>query len=140
MKQLFFLLMIALLVSCNNTGNKQTGEKEVPLEEQPPAIEMTEITYRVEGMTCEGCENAVGKSVESLEGIASVESSHEEGWTRVMFNPDKTNPDDIRRRIGDAGYTVVGLEEDESGAPPKEGSGEVESGEEGSGEETPASE
>ena len=132
--------MIALLVSCNNTGNKQTGEKEVPLEEQPPAIEMTEITYRVEGMTCEGCENAVGKSVESLEGIASVESSHEEGWTRVMFNPDKTNPDDIRRRIGDAGYTVVGLEEDESGAPPKEGSGEVESGEEGSGEETPASE
>jgi len=130
MKQLFFLLMIALLVSCNNTGNKQAVEKEAPMEEQPPAMEMTEITYRVEGMTCEGCENAVGKSVESLEGITSVESSHEEGWTRVMFNPDKTNPDDIRRRIGDAGYTVLGLEEDESDAPAKEESGKEESGEE----------
>jgi copper chaperone len=66
------------------------------------------VTLEVEGMTCDGCENAIKAGVESLEGIAEVESSHEEAWTRVKYDKNATSVEDISAKITDTGYEVRG--------------------------------
>ena len=67
-----------------------------------------EVTLNVEGMTCEGCENAVKAGVESLPGIESVESSHEEAWTKVRFDKSLTSMEEVSAKITDTGYEVKG--------------------------------
>lgn len=104
MKKLIFLLMASmLLVACNNTA-KQAEESA----EENLSAEWVEVTLNVEGMTCDGCENAIKAGVETLEGIATVESSHEEGWTKVKYDKSTTSVQDIEAKITDTGYTVKG--------------------------------
>ena len=67
-----------------------------------------EVTLNVEGMTCEGCENSVKAGVESLEGISTVESSFEEGWTKVKYDKSTTTIAEIEGKITDTGYEVKG--------------------------------
>ena len=84
MKKFMLVLMAALLmVGCNNTTKKSEAEAS---DVESPAAEWVEVTLNVEGMTCDGCENAIKAGVEALEGIASVESSHEEAWTKVKYD------------------------------------------------------
>ncbi len=100
------LLAASLLtVACNSAGNK-TDEKAADTESL--AAEWVEVTLDVEGMTCDGCENTIKMGVESLEGIASVESSHEEGWTKVKYDKSTTSLEEIEGKITDTGYTVKG--------------------------------
>jgi len=104
MKKLIFLLMASmLLVACNNTPKQAEESAEDNL-----SAEWVEVTLNVEGMTCEGCENAIKAGVENLEGIASVESSFEEGWTKVKYDKSTTSVEDIEAKITDTGYTVKG--------------------------------
>ena len=104
MKKLIFLLMASMfLVACNNAP-KQADESAA----DNLSAEWVEVTLNVEGMTCDGCENAIKAGVETLEGIATVESSHEEGWTKVKFDKSTTSVEDIEAKITDTGYTVKG--------------------------------
>jgi copper chaperone len=108
MKKLMTLFTaVTLLVGCNS--NKATQERES--ETQAAAAEWVEVTLNVDGMTCDGCENAIKAGVENLEGIASVESSHEEGWTTVEYDANQTSVEEIEGKITETGYTVVGEKE-----------------------------
>ncbi len=92
------------LVACNSTP--KTGENK---EQEPSAqAEWVVVTLNVNGMTCDGCENAIKAGVENLEGIAEVESSHEESWTRVKFDKNVTSLEEISKKITDTGYEVAG--------------------------------
>ncbi len=104
-KILIVLAAIALLVACNS--NSKTANEETT-ETPAMAAEWVEVVLNVDGMTCDGCENAIKGGVESLEGIASVESSHEEGWTKVKYDKNLTSVDDIQGKISDTGYVVEG--------------------------------
>lgn len=119
MKYLTILFAAALwLVSCN-TGPKTDGTngsaQEQPADtgsaqEQPAAAaEWVEVVLDVEGMTCDGCENAIKAGVGSLEGIQMVESSHEEGWTRVKYDSNRTSQQEIEGKITETGYEVKGV-------------------------------
>jgi copper chaperone len=100
------LLAASLLtVACNSAGNK-TDEKAADTESL--AADWVEVTLNVEGMTCDGCEETIKMGVETLEGIASVESSHEEGWTKVKYDKSTTSLEEIEGKITDTGYTVKG--------------------------------
>jgi len=102
---MMLLVAVALLAGCNTSGEK----KEQPATgQQNAANEWVEVTIDVGGMTCDGCEKAIQASVEKLDGIASVESSHEEGWTRVKYDKSQTSVEDIEGKITDTGYTVKG--------------------------------
>lgn len=106
MKKIMMLLLAAvLLAACNNTGKKSD---EAVVEEPAAVTEWVEVTLDVQGMTCEGCENAIKAGVESLDGIASVESSHEEGWTRIKYDKAVTSVEAIESKITDTGYEVKG--------------------------------
>lgn len=90
-----------LLAGCGNAGKKADETEAV-------AADWVEVTLNVEGMTCEGCENAIKAGVETLDGIAGVESSFEEGWTRVKYDQNSTSVEAIEGKITDTGYTVKG--------------------------------
>jgi len=104
-KVMMFLLASMLLIGCNSTDKKTN---EAATVEDGPGTEWVEVTLNVEGMTCEGCENSVNAGVESLDGIATVESSHEEGWTKVKYDKALTSVEDIEGKITDTGYKVKG--------------------------------
>jgi copper chaperone len=104
MKKILLLLLAAILIG--GCSNKPKAEVETTTEAPETAIEWTVVKLDVEGMTCEGCENAIKAGVESLEGIAGVESSFEEGWTEVKYDASSTSVDDIKGKITDTGYTV----------------------------------
>ena len=106
MKKIMMLLLAAVLLAACNSSTKKT--EEAATDQEVTVAEMVEVTLNVEGMTCEGCENAVKAGVESLDGIASVESSHEEGWTRVKFDKAATSVEAIEGKITDTGYEVKG--------------------------------
>lgn len=100
MRKLLMVLFAAILLAgCGNTGKKADETEAV-------AADWVEVTLNVEGMTCEGCENAIKAGVESLDGIAVVESSFEEGWTRVKYDQNTTSVEAIEGKITDTGYTV----------------------------------
>lgn len=102
---MMLLFAAVLLAACNSTAKKTD---EAVLDEPAAATEWVEVTLNVGGMTCEGCENAIKAGVESLDGIASVESSFEEGWTKVKFDKAATSVDAIEGKITDTGYEVQG--------------------------------
>lgn len=104
-KILIVLFAAALLAGCNNAGDKKD---QTTSDQQVSAADWVEVTINVDGMTCDGCEKAIKAGVESLDGIASVESSHEEGWTKVKYDKSLTNVEAIEGKITDTGYTVKG--------------------------------
>ena len=106
MKEIMMLLLTAALLTACNTSNKNTDDANAEVEAS--AAEWVEVTLNVEGMTCDCCENSIKSGVESLEGIAAVESSHEEGWTKVKYDKSLTSPKDIEAKITDTGYSVKG--------------------------------
>lgn len=109
MKKLFLFVTAVLIFAACGTATKKNNDAA---EKENMSVEnLVEVTYNVEGMTCEGCENAIMKSVESLEGIASVTSSFEEGWTKVSYEKGAATPEDIETKIADAGYVVKGIKE-----------------------------
>lgn len=101
------LTIMILMVSCG--GNK--AKEEAASDVSATAADWVEVVINVDGMTCTGCENAIKANVENLDGIASVESSFEEGWTKVKYDPDQTSVEQIEGKITETGYTVVGEKE-----------------------------
>lgn len=103
MRRIMIMLMAALLLAACNTAQKteDTADKNL-------SAEWVEVTLNVEGMTCEGCENAIKAGVEALDGIATVESSFEEAWTKVKYDKNATSIEDIEAKITDTGYAVKG--------------------------------
>lgn len=72
-------------------------------------------TFKVEGMTCGGCEAGVKAKVKKLAGVESVEASYKEGTARVVYDPAKITPQQIIAAIEQLGYKAE-LQETETQA------------------------
>jgi copper chaperone CopZ len=106
MKKILMLLLAALLLAaCNSKTEKNDTAAS---DQEAMAAEWVEVTLNVEGMTCDGCENAIKAGVETLDGIAAVESSHEEAWTKVKYDKNATSLEEIQTKITETGYEVKG--------------------------------
>jgi copper chaperone CopZ len=69
---------------------------------------MTEILQlTVNGMTCGGCETAVKRTLQQLDGVDDVKASHSDNLVGVTFDPDKVDAATIRNRIAGLGYEVI---------------------------------
>ena len=99
------LLAALLLAACNSKTEKNDAAAS---DQEAMAAEWVEVTLNVEGMTCDGCENAIKAGVETLDGIAAVESSHEEAWTKVKYDKNATSLEEIQTKITETGYEVKG--------------------------------
>lgn len=68
---------------------------------------MEKITLTVKGMTCMGCVRSVKNVLEPMSGVASVEITLDNGQVVIAFDATKSNADQFRAAIQDAGYEVV---------------------------------
>ncbi len=99
MKQILLILVIATF-SFACSSNKTKKAEELP-------VQTVEIVYQVEGMTCDHCEKSIHKGVNTLEGISEVVANHEDSTTRVVFDPSKTDKEQIAEAIQKRGYKVI---------------------------------
>ena len=61
--------------------------------------------FGVEGMTCDGCERALGRAVGKLPGVQFVVASHAERAATITYDEAVVTPAAIATAIRDAGYT-----------------------------------
>jgi copper chaperone CopZ len=66
------------------------------------------LTLDVTGMTCSGCEAAVGRALRQLPGVDAVDASHTAHTVAVKFDPALVTRAQITERIAALGYTVRG--------------------------------
>ncbi len=66
-----------------------------------------ELTLKVTGMTCGGCESAIRRVLSMVDGVTSATASHQAGEVKVVFEPSKTNRAKIEQAIETAGYEVA---------------------------------
>jgi copper chaperone CopZ len=66
------------------------------------------VVLAVQGMDCAGCEEAIGRAVGRLPGVASCRASHAEGRVEVAFDPALVDRDALARAVEEAGFEVVG--------------------------------
>jgi mercuric ion transport protein len=101
------LIILLLGASCSSGAKKQEDTSGV----QALASEhIMQLTFDVQGMTCEGCEKAIKASVQKLDGIEEVTASHTAGESVVKFDSTLVNPELISEAIKAAGYEVTGFE------------------------------
>ncbi len=106
MKKSAILFLTVLLAFACNSANK--SENDTSAQQEEISVEnLVEVVIPVHGMTCEGCENAVKKSIGSLEGIAEVSASHTDSIATVKYDKTAVTRDEIELKIADAGYVVA---------------------------------
>lgn len=66
--------------------------------------------FKVEGMTCGGCEASVKMKVKRLDGVEKVTASHKEGKATVTYDTGRVSSAEIIAAIEDLGYTAELLE------------------------------
>ena len=68
------------------------------------------IDIKIDGMTCDACQNHVNHAVNELPGILDVKASFSAGNAVVEFDQTKVSLAHIEEAINDTGYKVVGKE------------------------------
>ena len=68
------------------------------------------ITFSIDGMTCNACQDHVNHAVNELDGIVEVKTSYENENAIVEFDKTLTNSKEIEKAINSTGYTVIGIE------------------------------
>lgn len=68
---------------------------------------MSEVTIRVDGMSCGGCVRNVTGVLKALPGVFDVEVSLEEAAARVEFDAARITVEALRQAITDAGFDAA---------------------------------
>lgn len=63
-------------------------------------------TYKVKGMHCASCSSLIEKTINKVEGVHSAEVNFGTEKAKLTFDPSKTNPDDLSKRIEPLGYAL----------------------------------
>jgi len=74
------------------------------LKAQEGAGMIIERVLQVQGMTCEGCENAIRAALGRLDGIAEARPDHRAGTVGVRYDADCVSEEAIKQCIRLAGY------------------------------------
>lgn len=75
--------------------------------------------FKVEGMTCGGCEGGVKIAVKRLDGVRSVDASHRDERATVTYDETKVTPEAIVQAIEKLGYQAELIETKRGGAEPE---------------------
>jgi copper chaperone CopZ len=65
-------------------------------------------SYRIEGMTCSGCERTVSKVVGNIEGVTSSKADLSSSTVTVEYDPSKVTINKIKNAVNGVGYKFVG--------------------------------
>lgn len=68
---------------------------------------MSEVTIRVDGMSCGGCVRNVTGVLKALPGVFEAEVCLEEAEARIEFDPAQITVEALRQAITDAGFDAT---------------------------------
>ena len=60
--------------------------------------------FKAKGMTCNNCEKVIAKQVKKMEGVKKIDIDYATEQVEVLYDPDKTDFDSIRKAIDSKGY------------------------------------
>jgi copper chaperone CopZ len=83
------------------------NKKEVILTEES-SIQVADV--KIEGMTCDACQNHVNQAVNELNGIVNVNSSYANSNAIIEFDNSQTTIEEIEDAVRSTGYAVVSTE------------------------------
>ncbi len=66
---------------------------------------MKELSLKVEGMHCSGCENRVKNALELIDGVDEVSANHENGIVSIKLSKE-VSLDEIKEAIKDLGFEI----------------------------------
>lgn len=95
-----------LFISAFSIAIAACSPKQQPADKDKTPIVWEEANLRVEGMSCDGCEQTIATGVNKLAGIDSISANHEDSTAFVRFDPAKTNLKEISEAIAQRGYEV----------------------------------
>ena len=64
------------------------------------AAETKQVSYKINGMTCQGCVNKVNKVLDNTVGIEKYEVNLKKGEAVVFYDPEVTVEENIQIAIG----------------------------------------
>ena len=67
---------------------------------------MSEITLKIDGMSCGHCVMSVKKAIEGIDGVSASEVAV--GNAKVVYDESKTDTDTITDAVRNAGYRIAG--------------------------------
>lgn len=66
----------------------------------------TEISFKVSNMVCGGCAEKITDILKKEEGVEKIETTVMKKLVRVVFNPQKTNAENLESTLKKSGYTI----------------------------------
>jgi P-type Cu+ transporter len=64
-------------------------------------------TYNVKGMHCASCSSVIEKTFKKVDGVHAAEVNYGTEKAKVSFDPAKTNPHELSKKIEPLGYSLV---------------------------------
>jgi copper chaperone len=68
---------------------------------------MKTVTFRIEGMHCEGCARSVAALVANEPGVHEVKVDYPSGEARLAVDPNQVQADHLALLIAQAGYRAI---------------------------------
>lgn len=68
----------------------------------------TKITFKVSGMSCNGCSSSIGRAVSRLDGVEEAQADFPKGIAEVKFNEKEIAKEKIIETIHNLGFKVEG--------------------------------
>ncbi len=111
MKRVLFVTLtaLALLAACAPAPEKAAAPEPAPTAEVETAAapELETVKFKVEGMVCTNCEDAIKGEVGKIEAVKNVTASHVKLETEVTFDPGGASRDQIKTAIEKLGFKAV---------------------------------
>jgi copper chaperone CopZ len=94
-----FVAVTLALAAATWTSQAQRADKKV---------QTAQVTLKVEGMTCAGCEAGVKLAAKAINGVHDAKASFKSGTADITYDPTKTTPDAIAKVITErSGFEAV---------------------------------
>lgn len=94
------LLATTFIFSCKGTPENNNSAES-------GTFETVSLEFKIEGMTCNGCEQTIENAVKNLAGIESVNASHIDGNAIVLVDVTKLDTTLIKNKIDEVGYSAL---------------------------------
>lgn len=69
--------------------------------------EQKEANLQISGMTCAACANRIEKGLKKVEGVHDANVNFALEKTKIMYDPQKTNPQQFKEKVELLGYGIV---------------------------------
>lgn len=71
------------------------------------AAEGEQVAFKLSGLHCSSCAMSIDNTLEEIDGVLETSTSYAKAETKVHFDPQKTNQEELKRAIQGAGYQVL---------------------------------